>query len=787
MAKTKYRQNNFMAGTIFGLFLGIFLSSWCRNTFIPCVKSFTRSKCCMAVNVDIEFDHDKQIIDNANTKWALSLPDSKKITLKSSGVIIEEAEEKGFLFVGIMTAKKYVDSRVVSAYRTWVKTINGKVVFFSSQGSNSSFNIPVISLLGVDDSYPPQKKSFMMLKYMYEHYIEKYEWFVRADDDVFIKGDKLEKFLRSVNSSVPHFIGQAGVGTKEEYGQLSLGDSDNYCMGGTGIVFSRETLRRIYPHLQTCLKNLYTTHEDVEVGRCVHLYANAHCTWAFEMQHLFFQNFKDYRGSFETALKDKEVLKALTLHPVKTPAHQYRVYNYIKSTHVMELRQKIIYLQREIDDMNQVLNEQSPSTKKKYYSVHPSLLNYVPMFDEDLPIWDYFVRSVSSHAKVNPRKSIDSSLKIAIDETIEQTISSFNKNARQKGRTIDFKEILYGYTRTTSPYGADYVLDVLLTYRKHKGKRMTVPVRRHSYIRQPFTEIEIIESPFTSVKISSETHHSPNIFRHFIGNHNILDQKLTETIHFILPLAGKITEFKRFMKNFEDICLSPRNPSVLHLVLFTENSPKEDVDEIIKVVGQYQKKYGGRTIEVIEAKGPFARAGALDLGAKQCSASDLLFFVDVDILFNMDSLSRIRLNTIRGAQIYFPVVFSQYDPSIVCSDKPMNQCNIDINDKSARMGYWRQFGYGIAAMYHSDLEAVGGFDITIQGWGKEDVDLFGKTVASNLTIFRSVDLGMVHAFHHINCDVKLDPAQFQMCVGSKASSLGSQLQLAELVQKKGLS
>ncbi|KAL3866061.1 hypothetical protein ACJMK2_043402 [Sinanodonta woodiana] len=505
------------------------------------------------------------------------------------------------------------------------------------------------------------------------------------------------------------------------------------------------------------------------------------------MQLLFFQNFKDYRGSFETALKDKEVLKAITLHPVKTPAHQYRVYNYIKSTHIMELRQKIVYLQREIDDMNQVLNQQSLSTKKNYYSVHPSLLNYVPMLDEDLPVWDFFFRSLSSHAKVNPRKSIDSSLKIALDEAIEQTISSFNKNARQKGRTIEFKEILYGYTRTTSPYGADYVLDVLLTYRKQKGKRMTVPVRRHSYIRQPFTEVEVIESPFTSVTNSSEMHRSPNIFRHFIGNHNIFDQKQTEIVHFILPLAGKKAEFKRFMNNFEDVCLSPHNPSVLHLVIFTENSPKEDVDEIIKVVGQYQKKYGGRTIEVIEATGPFARAVALDLGAKQCSASDLLFFVDVDILFNVDSLSRIRLNTIRGAQIYFPVVFSQYDPSIVCSDKPMNECSIDINDKSAKMGYWRQFGYGIAAMYQSDLEAVGGFDVSIQGWGKEDVDLFGKIIASNLTIFRSVDLGMVHAFHQIHCDVKLDPAQFQMCVGSKASSLGSQLQLAELVQTKGLS
>ena len=84
---------------------------------------------------------------------------------------------------------------------------------------------------GVDDSYPPQKKSFMMLKYMHDHCLDKFEWFMRADDDVFIRGEKLELFLRSINSSKPHFIGQAGLGNKEEFGLLSLEYDENFCMG----------------------------------------------------------------------------------------------------------------------------------------------------------------------------------------------------------------------------------------------------------------------------------------------------------------------------------------------------------------------------------------------------------------------------------------------------------------------------------------------------------------------------------------------------------------------------
>ena len=106
---------------------------------------------------------------------------------------------------------------------------------------------------------------------------------MRADDDVFIKGDKLDEFLRSVNSSQPRFIGQAGVGKVEELGLLSLKATENFCMGGPGMILSRETLRRMAPHVGYCLNNLYTTHEDVEIGRCVRQFAGIQCTWAYEV------------------------------------------------------------------------------------------------------------------------------------------------------------------------------------------------------------------------------------------------------------------------------------------------------------------------------------------------------------------------------------------------------------------------------------------------------------------------------------------------------------------------
>lgn len=156
--------------------------------------------------------------------------------------------------------------------------------FFSSEGSDTSIPIPIVALRNVDDSYPPQKKSFMMLKYMHDHYLDKYEWFMRADDDVYIKGEKLESFLRSLNSSEAIFLGQTGMGARDELGKLALEPGENFCMGGPGVIMSRGVLKRMVPHIRECLQEMYTTHEDVEVGRCVRRFAGVQCVWSYEVR-----------------------------------------------------------------------------------------------------------------------------------------------------------------------------------------------------------------------------------------------------------------------------------------------------------------------------------------------------------------------------------------------------------------------------------------------------------------------------------------------------------------------
>ena len=252
MLTTKAKQQ-FIIGIVGGIFISFLVRSGTKQLFS---KSY-----------NYEDEHNK-VNDNHY--------ESKPLT-----------NNAGLILVGVQTAKKYLDTRMRSAYDTWVQHVRGDVIFFSGEESADyaeQSDIPLVSLPGVQDNlYPPQKKSFLMLKYMHDYFIDKYEWFVRADDDAFIIGPKLEKFLLSINSSKLYYIGQGGEGREEERGQLGLMNNIAYCMGGPGVILSRAVLAKVAPNIGYCLGNLFSAHEDTELGRCIYKFARISCTMAAEV------------------------------------------------------------------------------------------------------------------------------------------------------------------------------------------------------------------------------------------------------------------------------------------------------------------------------------------------------------------------------------------------------------------------------------------------------------------------------------------------------------------------
>lgn len=93
-------------------------------------------------------------------------------------------------------------------------------------------------------------------------------------------------------------------------------------------------------------------------------------------------------------------------------------------------------------------------------------------------------------ADSNPRRRIHGDLKEGLEDVVREVMASINSCSRQRGRLVEERQALYGYRNRNylgAKGGVYTVLDLLLIYKKYRGKKITLPVRRHLYLRQRFT------------------------------------------------------------------------------------------------------------------------------------------------------------------------------------------------------------------------------------------------------------------------------------------------------------
>ncbi|MBN3318377.1 CHSS3 synthase, partial [Atractosteus spatula] len=518
--------------------------------------------------------------------------------------------------------------------------------------------------------------------------------------------------------------------------------------------------------------------------------------FSLQMQQLFYENYEHNKKGYIQELHSSKIHNAITLHPNKRPAYQYRLHNYMLNRKISELRYRTIKLHREGVVMSKLSNMEVQKEDQQL-GMMPSYTRFQPTERSEVIEWEFLTGKLLYSMAENqvPRQGLGKVLRAALDDTVLQVMEMINENSKARGRVIDFKEIQYGYRRVDPLHGAEYILDLLLLYKKHKGRKVTVPVRRHAYLQQSFSKPFFAEAEELDVGELVDTINSDSQSFSFLSNSfkifspfqfteatKEMRERNEKKIHFLVPLTGRYDIFVRFMENFEKTCIIP-NQNVKLTVILVDNDSNQDKEKHLDLIMEYHKKYPKADVAIIPMTGDFSRGLALEMGSSQLDNNTLLLFCDVDLVFNADFLQRCRDNTIQGEQVYYPIIFSQYDPKIVYAGNPPEDSNFVFTKKS---GFWREYGFGITCIYKSDFLKAGGFDTSIQGWGLEDVDLFTKVINSGLKAFRSQEVGIVHIYHPVHCDPNLDPKQYKMCLGSKASTYASTMQLAELWLEKHL-
>jgi len=165
-----------------------------------------------------------------------------------------ELAKKVRVLCWITTYSENLQKRAIHIKNTWGKRCN-KLLFFSDKDEP---NFPAIGL-GVDTGREHlTAKTMRAFDYIYKHYYNEADWFLKADDDTYVIVENLRYMLSAHSPSEAIYFGQV----------FSVIVKQGYNSGGAGYILSAEALSRFAKRDATlCAQDQGA--EDVEMGLCL--------------------------------------------------------------------------------------------------------------------------------------------------------------------------------------------------------------------------------------------------------------------------------------------------------------------------------------------------------------------------------------------------------------------------------------------------------------------------------------------------------------------------------------
>ena len=170
--------------------------------------------------------------------------------------VAKDLEKRIRILCWIMTGPQNLDKRAIHVKKTWAKRCN--TLIFISSTTNISF--PTIGLDVPEGREHLTGKTMQAFRYVYEHYKDDADWFMKADDDTYVILENLRYFLRDYKSSDPVYFGH----------HFKTIVKQGYYSGGAGYVLSKEALTRFANkgrNSKICRQD--GGDEDVELGICM--------------------------------------------------------------------------------------------------------------------------------------------------------------------------------------------------------------------------------------------------------------------------------------------------------------------------------------------------------------------------------------------------------------------------------------------------------------------------------------------------------------------------------------
>jgi chondroitin sulfate N-acetylgalactosaminyltransferase 1/2 len=372
-----------------------------------------------------------------------------------------------------------------------------------------------------------------------------------------------------------------------------------------------------------------------------------------------------------------------------------------------------------------------------------------------------------------------------LTQIVQASVDYLNSKSNQseKYELVDF---LIGFFRTTPVDGSEYEL-----YFRNRSQNSCC---LHFKLNRPMSnDLRIVDTNLNlnSNEIANEeakllnTDDLIRVSDNQNGKQQANSVTYKKTVHFILPISDGVlmrknaASLKLFLSMFENVAIGQDRGHfvTLTLVFSYKNSKWKRYLESLLAKFKHRAKF--HNMKLISVKNmAFSRARLLQLGVENLKTNqpneNLVFLCDVDVVFNQMFLDLCRFNTVRNRRVFFPILYSFYNPdfasrNITYDPTSVDQLQLSINNRDS--GFWRDSGFGMVCVYKEDFEAVGGFgeySARHKGWGGEDLHLYRRFLRTDLEVFRTTCPYLFHLYHEKSCDrTRLDATQMRDCLNMK--------------------
>ncbi|XP_063609456.1 glycoprotein-N-acetylgalactosamine 3-beta-galactosyltransferase 1-like [Penaeus indicus] len=204
--------------------------------------------------------HYKKAVHVKNT-WGKRC--DKLIFMSTKNVVTTKADrlaKETRILCWILTQPKSHYKKAVHVKNTWGKRCD-KLIFMSTKNDEKLGAVALNTSEGYYNLWGKTKAAF---KYVYDHHLDEYDWFLKADDDTYTIMENMRYMLCSYDPKYPIYFGSK---FRRFYKEGFLG-------GGSGYVLSREATRKLVeeamPNKTKC-KAGERGLEDVELGTFMRL------------------------------------------------------------------------------------------------------------------------------------------------------------------------------------------------------------------------------------------------------------------------------------------------------------------------------------------------------------------------------------------------------------------------------------------------------------------------------------------------------------------------------------